>query len=219
MPPKSRQRRLRYEDVSVVARVPGGWDGETAVILAHGAGQGMDSPFMSFFHEGLADLGHVSVKFNFHYMEAGRRAPDHQKKLRATYAGVIALVLAEFAPRMLVVGGKSMGGRVSSYIAGEVPEIGGLIFLGYPLHPPGKPDRLRDEHLCTLEKPMLFVSGTRDSLARKELLESVVTRIGPRATLHWIEGGDHSFRAGKRGPDHLPDALAKVDTWISGLSK
>ena len=114
MPRQAREERLRYESVSVAARVPAGWQPGPAVILGHGAGQDMNSPFMSAFHLGLASCGYLSVTFNFSYMEAGRRAPDSQKKLRATYAGVIALIIEKYRPGVLVVGGKSMGGRGSS---------------------------------------------------------------------------------------------------------
>lgn len=206
-------RTLNLEGVRVVADQPDDWDGRLAVILAHGAGQNMDSTFMSFFHEGVARLGHLSVKFNFQYMEAGRRAPDTQKKMRALYAGVVGLVAEEFSPGAILVGGKSMGGRVSSYIAADIPEIHGLVFLGYPLHPPGRMDKLRDEHLYGLGKPMLFVSGTRDSLARKELLEQVVGRIGDAATLEWIERGDHSLRVPKSDDSSLHSAMATIAQW------
>ena len=211
------ERELRFEGISIAAAGPDDWDGQTAVILAHGAGQNMDSPFMSFFHEGIASFGHVSIKFNFSYMEQGRRAPDPQKKLRASYSGVIELVANEFKPERAIIGGKSMGGRVASYIAGDVGLVRGLVFLGYPLHPPGRPDSLRDEHLYSLNKPMLFLSGTRDTLAKQELLDSVTGKIGKRATLHWVEGGDHSFKVRKHDPDGMSPALDAIRDWIDQL--
>ena len=204
---------LTFEGTSVIVGEPDGWDRSLAFILGHGAGQGMDSPFMSFFHNGLAELGFLSVKFNFHYMELGRRSPDHQTKLRATYRGVIDLILERYEPEALLIGGKSMGGRVASYVAGEIPAVRGLIFLGYPLHAPGQTDKLRDEHLYELDREMLFVSGTRDSLARQELLDRVVARIGGRAQLVWIDGGDHSLRVKKSDKESLAAALQSIKDW------
>ena len=197
-----------------IAEKPDNWNQKTAIILAPGAGQGMHSPFMTFFHQELAARGFLAVKFDFEYMEQGRKAPDPQPKLRARYRQVIDEVAAEFRPKRIIVGGKSMGGRVASYIAGDIDIVSGLVFLGYPLHPPGKPDQLRDEHLYTLNKPMLFISGTRDTLARKDLLQPVVDRIGKRATLIWIEGGDHSLKTGRKNDvswKTAVDAIVKAE--------
>jgi predicted alpha/beta-hydrolase family hydrolase len=176
------------------ATKPNGWDGRAAVILGHGAGQGMNSPFMDYFHKELASRGVLSVKFNFEYMENGRKVPDPQPKLQARYRQVIAEVAAEHSPHKIVIGGKSMGGRVASYVAGDAPGVSGLVFLGYPLHPPAKTAQMRDAHLYALNLPMLFVSGTKDTLAERPLLEGVIQKIGDRATLHWIEAGDHSLQ-------------------------
>ena len=214
---KRMNQTLSFEGSSIVVDKPSGWDGERAFILGHGAGQSMDSSFMSFFHSGLATCGFLSVKFNFRYMELGRRPPSRQPKLRATYRGVIDLIQTNYGPRTLVIGGKSMGGRVSSYIAGEISEIGGLVFLGYPLHPPGQPDKMRDDHLYELDKPMLFISGTRDSLAKQDLLDGVVKKIGERATLLWVEGGDHSLRVKKSDKDSLPAALEAIQGWSDSV--
>ncbi len=172
------------------------WDGETAIILAHGAGQGMNSPFMNYFQAELTNRGFLAVKFNFDYMEQKRNVPDPQPKLQARYREVIGEVLAEHKPKRLIIGGKSMGGRVASTIARDIPEVRGLVFLGYPLHPPGKQDQLRDAHLY-VHRPMLFISGTKDTFAERLLLERVVKRIGDRAKLVWIEGGDHSLKTSK----------------------
>jgi predicted alpha/beta-hydrolase family hydrolase len=147
-------------------------------------------------------------------MEANRKVPDPQPKLQARYRAVIHDVLAEHKPKRLIIGGKSMGGRVASYIAKDVPEVEGLVFLGYPLHPPGRQDQLRDEHLYDLKNPMLFISGTRDTFAERALLESVVAKIGKHAKLVWIEGGDHSLKTGKKGTDSLAIAVNEIDHWI-----
>jgi uncharacterized protein len=193
------------------------WNGETAIILAHGAGQGMDSPFMNYFQSELTSRGFLTVKFNFDYMEQKRKVPDPQPKLQARYRAVIEDVLAKHKPKRLIIGGKSMGGRVASYIAADIPEVSGLVFLGYPLHPPGKQDQLRDAHLYGLARPMLFISGTKDTFAERPLLESVVRKIGDRATLIWTEGGDHSLKVGKGNQDPLRSAADAIEKWISAV--
>jgi predicted alpha/beta-hydrolase family hydrolase len=190
------------------------WNSQTAIILAHGAGQGMDSPFMSFFHAELAKRGFLSVKFNFEYMDAKRGMPDPQPKLQARYRSVVSDVIDKYRPKNVIIGGKSMGGRVASYIAADAPGVSGLVFLGYPLHAPGKIDQLRDQHLYTLKLPMLFISGTRDTFARRDLLEKVVDRIGPYATLVWVEGGDHSLKRGRKDADSLNTTLDTIQQWI-----
>lgn len=179
---------------------PGVRVGASAVVLAHGAGNDMHSPFLSAIHLGLAERGSLSVTFNFPYAEQGRRAPDRMPRLEAAWHGVLDAVRAdpELAPGRLFIGGKSMGGRVASHLAAAGADCDGLLFLGYPLHPAGKPERLRDGHLADIACPMLFVEGTRDPLCRLELLRPVLARLGPHARLHLIEGGDHSFRLPKR---------------------
>jgi predicted alpha/beta-hydrolase family hydrolase len=197
-----------------MATGPKSSENNIAIILAHGAGQGMQSPFMTYFHDELARRGYLSVRFNFDYMDAKRGIPDPQPKLQAKYRSVVENVVAEHHPKRLIIGGKSMGGRVASYIAGDTPGIDGLVFLGYPLHPPGKPDQLRDEHLYSLRLPMLFISGTKDTLARRDLLESVVQRIGSNATLVWVEGGDHSLKRGRKDTESLAQAAETIDQWV-----
>jgi predicted alpha/beta-hydrolase family hydrolase len=203
--------------VDWIPEKPESWNGKTALILAHGAGQGMQSGFMTFFHEEMARRGVLTVKFDFEYMAQKRKVPDPQPKLRQRYRQVIEEVAAQFKPQRIVIGGKSMGGRVASYIASEIDVVAGLVFLGYPLHPPGKVDQLRDAHLYDLVKPMLFVSGTRDTLAQKDLLQRVVDRIGKRATLEWIQGGDHSLKTGRKGTTSLMTAAETIEAWISNL--
>jgi len=185
--------------------------------MAHGAGQGMLSPFMTYFHDELAQKGYLTVRFNFEYMEARRHVPDPQPKLQARYRSVIATVLERYKPARLIIGGKSMGGRVASYIAGDVRDVSGLLFLGYPLHPPGKTDQLRDAHLYSLKLPMLFLSGTKDTLARRDLLEDVVRKIGANATLVWTEGGDHSLKRGRKDSESLRAAADAIDGWVRSV--
>ena len=195
------------------ANVPEPWSGETAVILAHGAGQGIDSPFMRFFHEALSQRGLLSVQFNFEYMDRGKKIPDPQPKMQAQYRQVVSEVAEAHRPRRIIIGGKSMGGRVASYIAADTPQVNGLVFLGYPLHPPGKQDQMRDAHLYDIKVPMLFLSGTRDTFAERPLLEKVVNRLGDRATLIWTEGGDHSLKVGRKGGNTLEAAVDEIEKW------
>jgi len=194
------------------------WDGDVALILAHGAGQGIDSPFMKFFHEALPRRGILSIQFNFEYMDHGRKVPDPQAKLQALYRKIVAETTDAFHPRRLFIGGKSMGGRVASYIAGDTTGVTGLVFLGYPLHPPGNMDKMRDEHLYNTHVPMLFLSGSRDPFAEPALLEKVVHRIGPRAVLQWTERGDHSLKVGKTGTAPLEVAADAIAEWARRTS-
>jgi predicted alpha/beta-hydrolase family hydrolase len=202
--------------VTWIAAKPELWDGRTAIILGHGAGQGMNSPFMNYFHLELSRRGFLSVKFDFEYMEQGRKVPDPQPKLQARYREVVDEVLAAHKPEFLAIGGKSMGGRVASYIAATTPGVRGLLFLGYPLHPPGKQDKLRDQHLYSMKLPMLFVSGTRDTFAERGLLEAVVRKIGVNATLFWVEGGDHSLKKRRSDSESLVMAAEEIERWVVG---
>ncbi len=176
-------------------------DDPTGLIIAHGAGGPMHSPFIRYFHTELAKQGFLTVKFNFLYMEARKKVPDKRQILEETYRTIVEQVRSsKFKPSSLFIGGKSMGGRIASQIVAEGVDVDGLFFLGYPLHPVGRIDRLRDEHLFRIKKPMLFLSGTRDPFAKRELLESAVSKIGSNAQIHWMENGDHSFKTpGEKG--------------------
>ena len=194
----------------------------TCLIIAHGAGGPMYSPFITLFHKGLAEKGYLTVKFNFPYMEARRKVPDKKEVLEASYREVIETVKnGKYHPKRVFVGGKSMGGRIASQVVAAGEEVDGLFFLGYPLHRPGQPDMLRDEHLYRIEKPMLFLSGTKDQFAKKELLDQVVAKLGNRAKLQWIEGGDHSFNT-RQGKDSLAkiysEAMETLDFWVKAHS-
>ena len=172
------------------------------IVVAHGAGAGMDHPFLVGFCRAMADDGIASARFNFHYMNAGRRSPDPEPALRAAWTEAFEGVRAMADGLPVLVGGKSLGGRIASMCVADGMEASGLVFLGYPLHPPGKPDRLRADHLARIEVPMLFLHGTRDPFAKPELLDKVIAKLGDRATLDDVEGGDHSFRVrGEKADD------------------
>ncbi len=202
--------------------VPEGYDRKTAVILAHGAGSDMHHPFLSFIHRRLAAHGLLSVKFNFPYKEEGRKAPDRMPVLLAAWRKIIAEVKNDpvLSPARLLLSGKSMGGRAASLLASEEDVCDGLIFLGYPLHPPGKADKLRAEHLSRITRPMLFIQGDRDRLCDLGKLRQVLEGLDAPVTLHVIEGGDHSFKVLKRSgrsEEEVREEIARVmQKWIEG---
>jgi uncharacterized protein len=169
-------------------------DAFAVLVLGHGAGAGMRSPFMTGFAEAIGGLGVATQRFDFPYMQAGRRAPDRAPVLLDAWREAFAAAGERAGGRPVFAGGKSMGGRIASTAVAEGMPAAGLVFLGYPLHPPGRPDRLRDAHLDAVPVPMLFIQGTRDTFAQPDLLAAVLARLGPRAEYLPIEGGDHSFR-------------------------
>jgi predicted alpha/beta-hydrolase family hydrolase len=169
------------------------------LVLGHGAGANQTSAFLVNFAEGLAARGVDVLTFNFLYAEQGRPAPDRADKLEACYGAVIETARKKTPGNKLFIGGKSMGGRIASQVAAAgVEELSGLVFLGYPLHPPGKPDQLRAEHLAKIRKPMLFVQGERDPFGTPEELKPIIKKLRPVAQLYAIQGGDHSFAAPKK---------------------
>jgi predicted alpha/beta-hydrolase family hydrolase len=209
--------------VSSVWRVPSGYDRERALVLAHGAGNDMHGEFLSFVHAALAERGTLTVKFNFPYTERGARAPDRPPVLIDAWRAVARSVRedAKVAPNRLVLGGKSMGGRIASMIAADGEECAGLVLLGYPLHPAGQPAKLRVDHLARIRVPMLFVQGTRDPLGEIALLEEELAGLEAPVTLHRIEEGDHSFAVPKRlgrAPQEIRDEIAGVvERWLAQL--
>jgi predicted alpha/beta-hydrolase family hydrolase len=190
------------------------------LILGHGAGAGPTSAFMVSFAGALAARGIDTVTFNFLYTEQGRRLPDPKGKLEACYRAVIAAVAQrKNSADRLAIGGKSMGGRIASQVAADgAPDVVGLVFLGYPLHPPGKPDQLRARHLPDIEAPMLFVQGERDTFGTPDELRPVIKTLKAPATLHAVAGGDHSFKVLKRGgvtqEDTYKAVLDRIDLWL-----
>jgi predicted alpha/beta-hydrolase family hydrolase len=207
--------------VSAVFAFPDGRASETAVILAHGAGNDMHSPLLVAVQTGLARHGHSSVRFNFPYKQRGARAPDPAPVLETSYRRVVEQVRGEFGSSRLIIGGKSMGGRIASQIAAAGVEVDGLLFLGYPLHPAGRPDRLRVSHLARLRIPMLFFSGTRDPLCDLGLLRGALADLEAPVTLHVIENGDHSFRVPKRSGRTEDEVHQEIiwacAAWLRGL--
>jgi predicted alpha/beta-hydrolase family hydrolase len=181
------------------------------IVIAHGAGAGMDHPFLVGFARACVEEGLATLRFNFPYLESGRRAPDSEAVLRDTWRAAFEAAMTRREQEPLWVSGKSLGGRIASMCAADAEiDPAGLVFLGYPLHPPGKPERIRDEHLYRIEVPMLFLQGTSDPFASTDLLRRIVKKLGDRATLVPFEGGGHSFevRGRKRDPRGVGASLA-----------
>jgi predicted alpha/beta-hydrolase family hydrolase len=172
----------------------------------------MDHPFMAGFSRAISDEGVATLRFNFPYIERGRRSPDPERVLREAWLGAFDAGGAGSAGKPVLVGGKSLGGRIASMCVADGMPAAGIVFLGYPLHPPGKPDRIRDEHLYRITVPMLFLHGTGDPFAAPELLSKVIAKLGARAEDVPIEGGDHSFnvRGRKRDAREVGAELAQV---------
>jgi predicted alpha/beta-hydrolase family hydrolase len=198
----------------------------STLILAHGAGAGQRSTFMASFADALSDLGLDIVTFNFPYIDQRRKIPDRAPVLEARYRDVIAEVRNEVASarRLCCIGGKSMGGRIASQVAAadlSLP-VAGLVLLGYPLHPPGRPLERRDKHLAAIARPMLFVQGARDAFGTPDELTPIVQTLQPAPTLHAVPQGDHSFKVSKKDPAAQAAVYAEIQraivVWIRGLA-
>jgi uncharacterized protein len=209
-------------DVSALLLRPD--DARMLYVLAHGAGAGMRHPFLGRMAEALALNGVATLRYQFPYMERKARRPDLPAVATATVRAAVALA-QRLAPELpLIAGGKSFGGRMTStaQAAEPLPGVRGLAFLGFPLHPPGKPAVTRGEHLDAVRVPMLFLQGDRDEFAEPLLLRQVLRNLGARATLHLVNGGDHSFSVPKKSGRTAEDVFAELATtiadWASGLS-
>ena len=198
---------------------------DAALILGHGAGAGQRSTFMVDFARGLSALGIDVITFNFLYTEQGRRIPDRAPALESCYRAVIDAVRAEVEParRALFIGGKSMGGRIATQVAAADPglPLAGLVLLGYPLHPPGKPAERRDKHLPAIARPMLFVQGTRDAFGTPAELAPVLDALRPPPTLQVAAQGDHSFKLSRKDPAAQAALYAELQrviaSWIRSV--
>ena len=195
-------------------------DAPVTIVLAHGAGIGSDSPFMTDFADGLGQRGLQVVRFDFPYMikqrETGRRRPpDREPVLRECWQSVINSVSAE----RLIIGGKSLGGRIASLIA-DSSNADGLVCLGYPFHPPGKPERLRTAHLATLQTPTLICQGSRDPFGTTE--EVPHYSMSDAIQIHWLDDGDHSFKprraSGRTLAQNCDEAMDAVAAFCQGLA-
>ena len=189
-------------------------------LFAHGAGAGMAHSTMESNAQGLADRGIATLRYQFLYMEKGSKRPDAPKLAHAVVRAAAAEAVRLVPDLPMFAGGRSFGGRMTSQAQADapIPGIEGLAFVGFPLHPAGKPGIERAEHLARIEVPMLFVSGDRDALAELDLLRPVVAGLGGRATLHLVSHADHSFRvaarSGRTAADAEGEALDAVANWI-----
>jgi predicted alpha/beta-hydrolase family hydrolase len=192
-------------------------------VFAHGAGAGMTHPFMQAFAEGLCARGIASLRYQFPYMEKASKRPDPPAIAQATVRAAVREAARHCPDVPLVAGGKSFGGRMSSLAQAAAPSPGvrGLAFLGFPLHPAGKPSTDRAEHLADIHIPMLFLQGTRDALAETALIEGVVKRLGSSARLHLVDGADHSFhvlaRSGRNDREVTHEILDAFADWARAI--
>jgi predicted alpha/beta-hydrolase family hydrolase len=193
------------------------------LVLAHGAGAGMSHPFMENLAGELAGVGVATLRYQFPYMEERRRVPDAPAVLTATVVAAVRAA-AKAAPGLpLLAGGKSMGGRMTSQAAAGLALDGvrGLVFFGFPLHPPNRPATKRADHLVKVPLPMLFLQGTRDTFAELKLLRPICVKLGPRATLHIIETADHSFHvlksSGRSDTEVMRELVDTVASWAEEI--
>jgi predicted alpha/beta-hydrolase family hydrolase len=206
-------------DVSAILDLPGA-SPQAALVLAHGAGAGMHHPFMAEFAAALVARNIAVLRYQFPYLEAGRKRVDPPPVAHAAVRAAVATAAAALPGVPLLAGGKSFGGRMTSeaQAASALAGVKGLVFAGFPLHPPDRPGTTRADHLAQVRVPMLFLQGTRDEFARRDLLEPMVAGLGERARLAWIEDGDHSFAVrkkvtGKGAGDVLADLARLIEEW------
>jgi predicted alpha/beta-hydrolase family hydrolase len=222
---ENREMRIAVEgagEVSALLLRPA--DAWWMLALAHGAGAGMRHAFMEALAEELARVHVATLRYQFPYMEEGRGVPDRPKVLTATVAAAVRAAKQAAPGLPLVAGGKSMGGRMSSQAAadGSLDGVRGLVFFGFPLHPPKQPGTKRAEHLYKVPTPMLFLQGTRDALADLKLLRPICKELEPRATLHVVESADHSFhvlkKSGRSDEEVLRELATRTAEWAQGIA-
>ena len=205
---------------AIAYHAAGGARADATLVLAHGAGAPQQSSFMVGFANGLADRGVDVLTFNFLYTEQRRRVPDRTEKLESCYRAAVATACEHFTREPVFIGGKSMGGRIATHLAAADDAgalgIAGVVLLGYPLHPPGKPEQLRAAHLPRIRVPMLFVQGSRDPFGTPDELRAVLAPLSAPVTLHVIEKGDHSLAPSKAAAKQtyagVQDTIAR---WIT----
>jgi len=188
------------------------------MVLAHGAGASLDSDFMEFFARELSSTKRAVARFNFVYMEQGRKSPGAPKASEETFREVLGHLRTELTPAEVFIGGKSYGGRMASHIAAQDVKVDGLVFLGYPLHAPGRPENMRDAHLRDIDARMLFVEGTRDPFCPLETLRKVMSKLTAPAELMIVEDGDHSLKvrksSGRSTEDAWREAAIGISEWL-----
>ncbi len=203
------------DDLGAVAYTAEG-DADAVLVLAHGAGAGQKHPFMTATAKGLAARGISVVTFDFPYMRARRHVPDKAPVLEAAFREVIDAARKWSKTSDVFIGGKSMGGRMATHLGAQGLEgVRGIVALGYPLHPPGRPDKPRTEHLPSIRVPVLIVQGERDTFGTPDELDPVVATMKTKVTLHVVAGGDHSLTVrGKKKDDAFQDVLEVIADWV-----
>jgi uncharacterized protein len=210
-------------DGSVSALLLAPPDARAAYVFAHGAGAGMAHPFMEAVAGDLAERGIATLRYQFPFMERGSRRPDAPAAAHATVRAAVVACAGLLPGLPLVAGGKSFGGRMTSQAQAEspLPGVRGLVFVGFPLHPAGKPAEERARHLGAITCPMLFLQGTRDELADRTLMREVVQRLGTQAAIEWLDGADHAFhvlaRSGRTDAEVRAQLADAAVGWIDGL--
>lgn len=200
-------------------------DPRAGLVLAHGAGAGMHHRFMADLSAALASRGIATLRYQFPYMEQGSKRPDSPAVAQQAVRAAVAEARRRLPAIALFAGGKSFGGRMTSQAQAEaaLEDVRGIVFIGFPLHPAGQPSTKRAEHLQRVDVPMLFLQGTRDTLADLELIKGVAARLGPRATLHVAEGADHSFhvlaRSGRRDADVMEELADRAAAWMTASAR
>ncbi|HJP86585.1 MAG TPA: alpha/beta family hydrolase [Gemmatimonadaceae bacterium] len=196
-------------------------DDGTVFVFAHGAGGNLNDRGVASTARALQERGISTVRFNFLYKEKKSSRPDPMPKLKDTITAVVARTREEISPVRLIIGGRSMGGRAASMLAADGFECAGLLLLAYPLHPPGKPDQLRDAHLPSIKVPVICFNGTRDPFCMPSLMEGVLTRVETKWEMHWVEGADHSFHvlksSGKTDGQVLSEMADQIKQWVERL--
>jgi predicted alpha/beta-hydrolase family hydrolase len=197
----------------------------TCYVFAHGAGAGMTHPFMDAFASDLASHGVATLRYQFAYMERGSKRPDAPPEAHAAVRAAVGHASRACPGLVLFAGGKSYGGRMTSQAQAiePLPGVRGLVFVGFPLHAPGKPSDERARHLDDVRVPMLFLTGSRDEFAQLPLLQAVLERLGKRATLHLVDDADHGLhvpaRTGRKDRDVRAEAAAAVAAWMQATPK
>jgi predicted alpha/beta-hydrolase family hydrolase len=223
--PSAEPVSIEGDDLRVSGLLSAPPDARACYVLAHGAGAGMAHPFMQAIAAGLAERGIATMRYQFPYMEAGRKRTDPPAIAHAAVRAAVAEAQRRFPALPLVAGGKSFGGRMTSQAQAALPLPGvlGLVFLGFPLHPANKPSSERAKHLADVAVPMLFLQGTRDALAALDQLEPLCKALGARATLRLFEHADHSFhvpaRTGQSDVAVRAELLDAAAAWIGALGR
>lgn len=214
--------RVRVGDDAVTAEHDAA-NSSTVFVCAHGAGGHMSDRGMLAVSKVMRSQGMDVVRFNFLYKERHSGRPDPMPLLKSTIEAVVARVRDELRPDAVILGGRSMGGRAASMLVADGHGCEGLLLLAYPLHPAGKPEQLRDAHLPKIGTPVLCLNGTRDALCRRDLMETVLERVGPNWTMHWLDGADHSFHvlrsSGRTDAEVMGEIGETCRGWVAGLAR